>query len=191
MKSIHTNAELHSLSLDALRELRAKIDSEITNRPCEINLVEASLSIRAGNRRAGAKSWVREPKGLDPVKGDAYGINGDYVCEVDRYDPCGNYSVFRPEGTLWVARAVGGSYKNRTSLCHVLKLKAGAKLEVESGYQRLSGTGVEVLSMLGSRIKMLERFPELATVKAEWFEVYAILRSEGVPLADASQNLTK
>jgi hypothetical protein len=186
MKTKNDNSfpELQAFSVTQLKRLRTKIDEEIAHRSVPVRMVDAELTIDAGNRRAGAKCWVKEVSGIDPSREGGWGFAGKFLPEQDRFNKSDarTFIIRRNEKTLLVASGTGGSYKNTTTAHVVLRVKKGAKTEYSSVYQKFSGIEVELLEHKRIPEAILKLYPELAPVKADWFEVYAILRSSGIAL---------
>jgi hypothetical protein len=84
----------------------------------------------------------------------------------------------------------GGSHNNTSATYVVLRVKKRAKLEYQSRYQKISGKGIQLVTLKDKPEKILGLYPELSSVKPDWFEVYAILRSCGVGLTKVTTTKT-
>lgn len=107
--------------------------------PPQSKMVAVSLTLDAGNTRAGAKSWCKVITRLDPSKGNGYGIEGEFLRP--GYDSkrrsTGAYTAGLSEGTLLL---IGGSGAGVQFICST---QSGPK------------TGYDQQAMLDDRCKAL------------------------------------
>lgn len=181
--------DIKTLCTDDLTALRSQIDRELAARANTAPLVATQLNFNAGNRRAGAKCWVKIPSGVDTTKPNGWGIIGSFANEINPDKTDTHYFDVRgSEGTLIVASGAGGSYRNSTTIHVVLRIKIGAKLEFSSGYQRLSGDNLEFIECKKDRTEILNTYPDLKDMKPEWLEVFALLMSLGISREGSEQS---
>ena len=164
-----TNQELTDL-IDMAQTEHAR-RQRIAAGPPKPKMVAVSLTLDAGNTRAGAKSWCKVITSIDPSKGNGYGIDGEFLHS--GYDSkrrsTGEYTAGLSEGTLLLIGGSGGSHKNQTRYYVLAVVQEGAALERDSGYQHFSAAGVQFICSSQSgpktgydRQAMLDQYPALA-----------------------------
>jgi len=143
-----------------LANLRAKIEAEMQRRKAaspDAQPVIYSLTLTAGNERAGAKTWVKILRSIDPARPNGYGLLGDWTKDEGAL----------PAGTLLIVGGRGGTWKNQSSLVVLLRIKSGAQFEKKSGYQAFAGEGVELIASDTDEVDVeaaLTNWPDLASV---------------------------
>lgn len=120
--------------------------------------VAYALTLNAGNKTAGAKSWVRTVDAVDGSKTDTgFGFVGEWQGETGAL----------PSGTLLLVGGRGGTHDKSTSHSALLRVKAGATFTSRAGYQSFEGSGVELLAE-GAKLPVekvqaiVSRYPDLA-----------------------------
>ena len=165
--------DLTTYSEADLQGLISRAHQELAARRPAARPVAYSLTLYAGNERAGAKAWVKLITGLDPTRGNAYGIVGRFV---DRAGAA-------PDAAYLLIGGKGGSHKRKTTYYVLTRVCADSTFESSSGYQRYSGTGLELICDSDTECEpqsLLEAHPELAPcVGKRLAPIFAALRAAG------------
>ena len=185
------NYNLQSATTDELNALLTAILAELKSRetaaaPAPKNVL-ISLTLDGGNSRAGAKSWAKRITGVDPSKGNGYGIEGDFIdCQSSRRSDSRTASQALPEGTLLLLGGSGGSWKNQSRSYALVRVAAGKEFEFDCAYQHFSGTGLELLASNRESDQpddpqaVIDQHPDLAPIAGrDLFAIYVKLRELG------------
>lgn len=158
----------------ALHELISMVQDVLARRHTTNIPVAYNFSLGAGNRRAGAKAWVKRITGVDPTKGNGYGILGDFVRDEGAV----------PEGTYLLVGGSGGSWKNTSWTYALVCVGKGRTFDIRNRYQAFCGDGAALVASSTDEVavqEVLARFPELApSVGKPLFPIYAALRAAGL-----------
>lgn len=157
--------------IDRLKELQAQLRGEAGDSSPPISV---SLQVDPGNKKAGSRTWAKRVTGLNPKKGNGYGILGDFV----------PLEAAHPAGTLLLVCGTGGSWKNGTTSYVLLRVARGAEFEWSYGYQEFQGTGVELLATHDTEVDkqaILDKHPDLASAAGKpLFPIFVALRQAGL-----------
>lgn len=165
--------DLTNYGIKELEELKVKITEEINRQTSSAEIVAYWLSLVSGNTRAGAKSWVKKVSGIQPSKGNGYGILGDFVGKEGAY----------PKGTYLLIGGSGGSWKNSTRYYVLVMVSPGSEFDSSSGYQGFKGAGVEEVINSDDEIDAqmaVDKYPDLSPcVGKDLFPIYYKLKEAG------------
>ncbi len=157
--------QIPSFNLDDLSDIRDAINQEIKSRKSQNIAVCFWAKINPGNARAGAKAWAKKIDGLDTSKPNGYGLLGDFWKNTgQRKSDVSLFEGALPEGTFLVLCGRGGSWKNSTEIYVLAKIKTGAKISLNSGYQILEAENLELIADSDTKIcqEDVSAYPELA-----------------------------
>jgi len=172
--------DLKKMEMHELENLRDAVIAEIQSRRDTKAPIAYHLKINGGNSRAGAKVWAKVIDGIDPSKGNGYGLLGEFLKMPYSKDDEKIVTGALPEGTLIVACGRGGSWKNETSAYVLLQVKEEATFNHQTGYQSFSGSGVELIASSKDEInaqEIVNTYPDLApTAGGKLLSIYAKLK---------------
>jgi hypothetical protein len=132
-----------------------------------------SLSLYAGNSKAGAKAWAKHITAIDPSQPNGFGVEG----------PWAPRSGALPAGSYLLLGGKGGSRRTATKSYALVRVRRGETFEHSAGYQEFSGRGLELVATSADELPeqaILDQHPELAPcVGQPLFPIYAALRAVG------------
>jgi hypothetical protein len=168
------DTDLTTLNDQQLAQLIASATLEQERRTAAMSPpVAITIRLDAGNERAGARGWIKHIKGIVPSKGNGFGLIGDFV-------DAGQHAA--KEGDFFVACGSGGSWKNSTKHYFLLRVKSGATVSEERGYQKINASNCELIAQDtkwsdDEVTAALTKYPDLApTVATKWLPIYFALK---------------
>ncbi|WP_152054374.1 hypothetical protein [Tautonia marina] len=154
-------------------------------------LVFFEASIRAGNRKAGAKSWGKVLKQVDLDKEGGYAFEGTWMPALRCDWRCGEreYQIALPAGQLVLLGGSGGSRQNSSVSALLLRVGRGEEGEKKIGYQDYSWSGAVLIASTEDACEIqevIDRYPKLAPwVGSRWLPIVLayleVAMAEGVP----------
>lgn len=156
-------------------------------------MTQITLHLDGGNTKAGAKSWAKTVRKIDPSHADGWGLGGEFLnLAYNKRDDTKSFSGDLPEGSFVLLGGSGGSWKNQSRSYCLCRVAAGAEFKFDRFYQHFSGTGLEIVTSNREKDQpsgdeadaLMARFPSLKHTQDDLWTVYAALLQAGLPIVE-------